>query len=84
MECQSDRRRRVPIYTRWRIKLRVMTTIALLLCTELHPEPLRSLYSGTTIPGGRGLFPDLVGHFFLGSPTEFRIRRKHLLNTLGG
>src|SRR5918993_4101901 len=23
MECQSDRRRRVPIYTRWRIKLRV-------------------------------------------------------------
>src|SRR5829696_9906941 len=33
------------------------------LCIQLHPEPLRSLYSGTTIPGGRGFFPDLVGHF---------------------
>jgi hypothetical protein len=31
MERQSDERRRVPICTRWRIKLRVMTTIALLL-----------------------------------------------------
>ena len=51
------------------------TTIALLLCTEFHPEPLRSLYSVTIIPGGRGLFPDLVGQFFLGSPTEFRIRQ---------
>src|SRR5215212_2812175 len=83
MERQSDERRRVPIHTRWRIKLRVSTTIALLLSVELHPEPLRSLYSVTTIPGGRGFFPDFIGQFFLGSRTEFRIRRKHLLHTLG-
>src|SRR5918995_5466847 len=56
MDRDSDKRRRVPIHTRWRIKLRVMTTIALLLCREFHPDPLRSLHSGTTIPGGRGLF----------------------------
>src|SRR5215208_6781396 len=56
MERKSDNGRRVPIHTRWRIKLRVSTTISLLLCAELHPEPLRSLYSGTTIPGGRGIF----------------------------
>src|SRR5918994_6539856 len=44
MECQSDRRRRVPICTCWRIEIRVNTTISLLLCTELHPESLRSLH----------------------------------------
>jgi hypothetical protein len=49
------------------------------LCRELHPDPLRSLYSGTAIPGGRGLFPDLFGHFVLESPSEFGIQRKHLL-----
>src|SRR5918994_5312210 len=55
MERQSDNGRRVPIHTRWGIKLRVMTTIALLLsCRELHPEPLRSLHGGPTILGGRG------------------------------
>src|SRR5215218_7731752 len=53
MERQSDRRRRVPICTRWRIKLRVSTTIPLLLCIQLDPDPLCSLYSVTTIPGGR-------------------------------
>src|SRR5215207_7044054 len=40
MERESDRRRRVPICTRWRIKLRVMTTIPLLLCIQLHADPL--------------------------------------------
>src|SRR5215211_5671130 len=34
MERQSDRRRRVPICTRWRIKLRVSTTIPLLLSVQ--------------------------------------------------
>ena len=56
------------------------TTIALLLCTELHPDSLCA-HSSATILGGRGLFLDLIGHIFLGSPSEFGIQRKHLLRT---
>jgi hypothetical protein len=56
-----------------------------------HPSPslcrencILSRYahcSVTTIPGGRGIFPDLFGHFFLGIRTEFRIRRIPLPRT---
>jgi hypothetical protein len=81
MERKSDNGRRVPIHTpahKDQIK-------------HYHPSPslcrescILSRYahcSVTTIPGGRGNFPDLVGHTFLGIRTEFRIRRNPLPRT---
>src|SRR5829696_3490211 len=62
MERQSDKRRRVPIHTRWRITIRVSTTIPLLLSVQ-SCMLTRYAHSSGTILGSRGLFPDLVGHF---------------------
>src|SRR5215208_1508378 len=64
MERQSDKRWRVPICTCWRIEIRVSTTIALLLSVQ-SCMLTRYAHSSATNLGGRGLFPDLSGHFSL-------------------
>jgi hypothetical protein len=78
MERQSDKRRRAPFYKRGWIKVRLRSpslSFSVYSCIVSRYAHSR----GATISGGRGWFPDLIGQFFLGSRSEFRNRRKHLL-----